>query len=128
MLKYEEEIEVQFRDLDGYGHVNNAVYLSYFETARINMVKEIFINDMKNNIQQIVISAHADYLQPVLFGERAIISCCVTEITKAKYKIDYKIHNGDGKRYATGYTVHALFDNNKKRPVRLSTEIINALS
>ena len=29
------EQEVEFRDLDGLGHVNNAVYMSYFESAKV---------------------------------------------------------------------------------------------
>ncbi|MBK6404207.1 MAG: thioesterase family protein [Holophagales bacterium] len=28
-------VEVRFRDLDAMGHVNNAVYLTYFEQARL---------------------------------------------------------------------------------------------
>ena len=34
MWKFEHEIEVRFRDCDPMGHVNNAVYLSYLESAR----------------------------------------------------------------------------------------------
>ena len=38
---YVVEIEVAFRDLDAMGHVNNAVYLSYLETARINFMVDL---------------------------------------------------------------------------------------
>ncbi len=33
------EITVRFRDLDAMGHVNNAVYLTYFEEARVEYLK-----------------------------------------------------------------------------------------
>ena len=33
------EIQVRYADIDSYGHVNNAVYLSYFELGRINFLK-----------------------------------------------------------------------------------------
>ncbi len=32
---YASKIEVQFRDCDPLGHVNNAVYVTYFEIARV---------------------------------------------------------------------------------------------
>ena len=31
---FEKRIEIRWRDLDAYGHVNNAVYLNYLEEAR----------------------------------------------------------------------------------------------
>jgi len=34
MTSFEHEIEVRFRDCDGLGHVNNAVYLTYLEQTR----------------------------------------------------------------------------------------------
>ena len=33
--------EVQFRDIDGLGHVNNAVYLNYLESAKIDYFREV---------------------------------------------------------------------------------------
>ena len=38
---YKVVIEVPFRDLDAMGHVNNAVYFSYMETARIKFLVEL---------------------------------------------------------------------------------------
>jgi acyl-CoA thioester hydrolase len=35
-FKFSTHIEVRFRDLDALGHVNNAVYLTYFEIARLH--------------------------------------------------------------------------------------------
>ncbi|MDA0882981.1 MAG: thioesterase family protein, partial [Bacteroidetes bacterium] len=40
-MKSKYEIEVRFRDIDAMGHVNNAVYLSYFEQARIGFFNAI---------------------------------------------------------------------------------------
>jgi acyl-CoA thioester hydrolase len=33
-MAHEKEIEIRWRDVDGYGHVNNAVFLTYLEEAR----------------------------------------------------------------------------------------------
>ncbi len=40
-MSFQYPLEVRFRDLDGLGHVNNAVYLSYFETLRLHFALEL---------------------------------------------------------------------------------------
>ncbi|MFZ8846335.1 MAG: acyl-CoA thioesterase [Candidatus Hydrothermia bacterium] len=48
-MKVELELEVQYRDLDPLGHVNNAVYLSYFEQARVKMFENLYKNNPNYN-------------------------------------------------------------------------------
>jgi acyl-CoA thioester hydrolase len=38
-FRFHCDLEVRFRDLDAMGHVNNAVYATYFEVARLGYVK-----------------------------------------------------------------------------------------
>ena len=38
----EVEIGIRWRDMDGYGHVNNAVYLNYLEEGRDRLVEHLF--------------------------------------------------------------------------------------
>ena len=38
---HEERIAIRWRDVDNYGHVNNAVYLTYLEEARDAWVREV---------------------------------------------------------------------------------------
>jgi len=46
--KYKTLIPIRFSDIDSFGHVNNAVYLTYFEIARIGYWKEIINWDWSN--------------------------------------------------------------------------------
>ena len=41
LLMLEKRIEIRWRDVDAYGHVNNAVYLNYLEEARDAWVQEV---------------------------------------------------------------------------------------
>ena len=123
MRKQSVEIQVRFSDLDAYGHVNNAMYLSYLEIARVKLVNELFIKDMARNIQYLLITAHVKYIQPVLLEDVLIVDCWFSEVGKVKFRAEYELHNGTGKVYATGYTEHALFDGNTKRPIRITDEL-----
>ena len=42
---HEKEIEIRWRDLDAYGHVNNAVYLTYLEEARDEWLTDALASD-----------------------------------------------------------------------------------
>ncbi len=39
---HEVTLRIRWRDMDNYGHVNNAVYLNYLEECRDRMVEELF--------------------------------------------------------------------------------------
>ncbi|MDR0455051.1 MAG: acyl-CoA thioesterase [Deferribacteraceae bacterium] len=118
------EIQVRFRDLDAYGHVNNAVYMSYLEIARVELIKDLFLQDMAENIQYLLVSVKLDYRQPIRLSDKALVHCEFNDIGKVRFKVLYKVHNGEGKIFAEGYSVHALFNGNTNRPMRLPEEWI----
>ncbi|MDH5313308.1 MAG: acyl-CoA thioesterase [Actinomycetota bacterium] len=39
---HEERIRIRWRDIDNYGHVNNAVYLNYLEECRDRLIEDLF--------------------------------------------------------------------------------------
>jgi len=116
------EIQVRFRDLDAYGHVNNAVYMSYLEVSRVELIHDLFMRDMANNIQYLLISVKLDYLQPILLNDKVFVHCKFDEPGKVRFKVKYNLHNGEGKVFAKGYSEHALFNGNTNRPMRLPVE------
>ncbi|MDR2105233.1 MAG: acyl-CoA thioesterase [Deferribacteraceae bacterium] len=116
------EIQVRFSDLDCYGHVNNAVYLSYLETARVHIIRDLFLEDMKRNIQYLLVRADLKYILPITLADRVFVHCWFSEIGKVRFKASYSLHNGEGKIFAEGYTEHALFNANTKRPIRIPKE------
>jgi len=116
------EIQVRFRDLDAYGHVNNAVYMSYLEVSRVELIHDLFMRDMAKNIRYLLISVKLDYLQPILLNDRVLVHCIFDEVGRVRFKVKYKVHNGEGKIFAEGCSEHALFNGNTNRPMRLPEE------
>ena len=41
-MNHEVRIKIRWRDMDAYGHVNNAVYLNYLEECRDRLVEDLF--------------------------------------------------------------------------------------
>ena len=56
-FKFSTQIEVRFRDLDALGHVNNAVYLTYFEIARLHYCKHLFGSEAFSRHSFVVVRA-----------------------------------------------------------------------
>jgi acyl-CoA thioester hydrolase len=127
---------VWYRDLDAMGHVNNSVYLSYFEQARtrywlslmaggghatpanpmIAAVGHPSEHDFRK-LGFVVVHAECDYVAPAKMGESLLVGCKVSEIRNSSFVFDYKIVTGektgsdaDSHLVAKGRTIQALYD------------------
>jgi acyl-CoA thioester hydrolase len=107
-------IELRFSDLDLYGHVNSVVYFSYLETARVRMFKDFFQELTEKHIFTLVARAECDYRQPLLFGDELVVSVVLVRIGTTSFDLEYRLHDGREKTYATARTTVVCFDNIKK--------------
>ncbi len=121
MLNLEEEkskfvftmkVDIRWSDMDELRHVNNAVYLTYFEQARVYYFQEACDWNWKE-IGVILASAHVDYLRPVVFPNPTYIYVRTSKIGNKSFEMSYlitTIENGVEKLATTGYTTMVLYD------------------
>jgi acyl-CoA thioester hydrolase len=112
--------QVIFRDLDAFGHVNNAVYLTYFEWARAQLWFAVTgVGEMPSNIGFIVARAEIDFKLQI--GMEPIEICIrISEMRNSSFDTVYEIRKrADGRVAATGKVVVVLFDwkTNAKMPI-----------
>ena len=113
LRKFSHRIEVRFRDCDVMGHVNNAVYFTYFEQARIVMADTLGLRRSLEDAGLGLILAHAscDYKAQVLFGDVIDIGGAVTAIGRSSFTGEYEIRRvRDDSVVATGKSVQVVFD------------------
>ena len=117
-------LQVRFRDLDAYNHVNNAVYLTYFEEARIAFITAIGMRSLFSRERSTVIAhAEIDYRAPAQLGDQLDIEVCAGEIRNTSYELRYRItRRSDGALIATGKTVQVCFNFALNAPTRLPEE------
>jgi acyl-CoA thioester hydrolase len=116
---YSTPIELRFSDLDAYGHVNSAVYFTYLETARVKLFKEFFREVSEQNIFTIVARAECDFKLPIILYDDVFVTLWVAKTGRASFDLEYKLHDGKEKTYATARTTMVCFDNVKKITVPL---------
>ncbi len=116
---YVVPIEVAFRDIDYFGHVNNAVYFSYFEWARTQLWFELTGQHRPGTIGFIVARAECDFREQIEM-ETIEVRVRVSEMRNTSMDFVYEIRKQAGQRLAaTGRTVVVLFDweTHTKRPI-----------
>lgn len=99
---------VRFRDLDGMGHVNNAVFFTYMESARIAYLSSLGAGV---NPQQSLILARteADFRSPIAFGEDVEVGVRPSRVGTKSFELEYEVR-ADGRLAAEGKSVLVGYD------------------
>lgn len=116
------ELKVRFRDMDPLNHVNNAVFNTYFEEARIDFVQQIpeFRDSVKRGMSFILVHLEIDYLKPVLFNQTLLIGSAVEEYGNTSIKGFQAIYDKEtGELKSTARTTGVWFDLKSQRPAKL---------
>ncbi len=112
-------IEIRFADLDAYGHVNNALFFTYLETARIKLFQKYFGAFLDSSLLFLVVRAECDYRVPILLNDTLLISLQVENLKYTSFTFSYRLHDGNGREYATARTVMVAYDPAAKKPAAL---------
>jgi len=116
------EIKIRFRDLDPLNHVNNAVFNTYFEEARINFVQSVkmFRDSMTQGKSFVLVHMELDYLKPILYGESILIGSALDELGNSSIKGFQAIYDQESKELkAVCKTTGVWFDLKTQRPTRI---------
>jgi acyl-CoA thioester hydrolase len=110
MTTFEHELEVRFRDCDGLGHVNNAVYLTYLEQARFAFWQRLTgVGGIPRSF--IVARVECDYRVQATAGEHLLVRLRVSAVGRSSFTFEYEIVNGRTREVvATARTVQVMYD------------------
>jgi len=114
-------IEIRFRDLDPLQHVNNAVFNTYFEEARIRFIQTIpeLNSSMKSGYSFVLAQLELKYIKPVLYNEEIVVGSSLKEIGNSSVTGIQAIFNQDDEIKAFAQTIGVWYEIEKKRPARL---------
>lgn len=119
--RFEHPIEVRFRDVDALGHVNNAVYFTYMEQARVAYMSRLGL--MSGRLGEsgfILAEATCQFKAPVPFGMRLVVRVRIAQMRNSSFIMDYSLEEAEsGQVMALGRTVNVTYDYEarKSRPI-----------
>lgn len=109
------------------GHVNHAVYFTYFEQCRLTCWRDR-TGTPSPHTRVIVARAECDYRAPAVFGDELDVALSVGEIGRSSFALLYAItHPGSGRAIANGKTVMVSYDYQAGKPVALPSETVALL-
>lgn len=117
-------VEVRFRDLDALGHVNNAVYLTYLESARMAWWLHVTGRADLSGMDMILARVEVDYRSPVSYGESLEVGVRCVSIRRSSFVLESAItERGTGRLVAEARKVLVHYDYAAGRSVPLSEEM-----
>jgi acyl-CoA thioester hydrolase len=117
-------IEVRFRDLDAIGHVNNAVYLTYVESARVAYWLHVTGRTGVRAVNIILARAEIDFRSPVLLGESLEVSARCVSMRRSSFVLAFEIRErASGRLVAESLNVAVYYDYDAGRAQPLPDEI-----
>lgn len=122
-FEFTTPIEIRFSDLDAYGHVNNALFFTYLETARIKLFQQHFGAFLDNELMFLVVRAECDYRLPIELNDPLQISVYTDQVRHSSFDFSYRMYDGAGKVFAEAKTVMVCYDPKIKKPVAIPPKI-----
>lgn len=125
------ELPVQWGDMDAFGHVNNTVYLRWFETARISYFRRIgFATSPENaRVAPILASTACRYRFPVTWPDTVIASASVSQMEQDRFTMDYAVYSTEHEDVAaTGHGVVVTFDYGQREKMAIPQDLRDAIA
>ena len=117
------QIQIRFADIDSMGHVNNAVYLSYFEFTRVYYFKALLGENWDWETKGIIL-AHTElsFIKPIELNDKAFIEITIGNIGNKSFIFHYAIRV-DGQLTTKGSSTLVAFNTKLQKSIAIPSEM-----
>lgn len=123
-------IDTRWMDNDAYGHVNNVVYYSYFDTAVNRHLIDAGVLDLHatQGVIGLVVETQCRYFAPLAFPQTVEAGIKVAQLGHSSVRYELGLYaEGEALSAAHGHFVHVYVDRATRRPVELPTALKTVL-
>jgi acyl-CoA thioester hydrolase len=121
------QLETRYADYDTKGHVNNAVFLTYFDIARSKAWLEVVGGTA--DFPFVVAEATVRYVREAMIGEALDVEITTSEIRTKAWVWRYRVlKRADERLVADGSTVQVMFDYQVRRSMPIPEELKDKLA
>jgi acyl-CoA thioester hydrolase len=116
-FRHRTRVEVRFRDIDAFGHVNNAVVSSYVEQARVRYLADVLAVDPVGRMPLILAMIKIDYLSPIFFEDAVEVGSRVDWVGTSSIAMSHLMMAAEGRDLARSSSVLVTYDYEQARPM-----------
>ena len=111
-----KRIEIRWRDLDGLGHVNQAVYHTFVEEIADDWLRKVLGLEAGRVWDYVLVRSAIDYRSELRLADRAVVGTCrVTKVGTSSVGVRCDLHAEDGRLAAEVESVIAAWDPETRR-------------
>lgn len=115
-------------DNDAYGHVNNVVYYSWFDTAvNAYLIEQGVLDIHHGETIGLVVETHCNYFEPLAFPQVVLAGIRVARIGGSSVQYEIGLFGAGETTAAKGHFVHVYVDRVTRRPVQLPEKLKKVL-
>ncbi|WP_337245029.1 thioesterase family protein [Luteimonas sp. gir] len=117
-------IELRWRDLDAFDHVNNATFMTYLEEARIRWFDSVGEPWVTDATAPLLAAVQMNYRQPIPYPSRIVVELSAQRVGTTSVTVGHRIVSEDGATlHADGHVVVVWIDRATGRPTALPESV-----
>jgi acyl-CoA thioester hydrolase len=119
-FRHRTSVQVRFRDIDAFGHVNNAVVSTYVELARVSYLRDVLGADPVgpvNRMPLILAMIKVDFESPIFLADEVQVGSRVDWVGRSSIAMSHHLKAATGRDLARAASVLVAYDYEKARPM-----------
>ncbi|MBO5721126.1 MAG: acyl-CoA thioesterase [Bacteroidales bacterium] len=131
LYKHTVEIQPRFNDFDVMGHVNNTVYMNYFDIGKVSYFKAIWDTDLTDwkEFGLVVARIETDFISQIVMGERVVVRTTILRIGNKSLELAQQLINPETKQVkAAARTIMVGFDVNTNSAEPITERCVEAIT
>ena len=92
--RHKTRLQLRFNDIDMFGHVNNAIYLQFFDLGKLRYFEDVLGKDfVKKGFVAVIVNINCDFFSPTFLNEEIEVWSAVTKIGEKSLTLEQRIVN-----------------------------------
>jgi len=123
-------LPVQWGDQDAFRHVNNTVYLRWFESSRVEYTRRVGLWEMPDHgeIGPILASIRCDYRRPLTYPDAVRVGTRAVQVGRTSFTLEHRVVGESAKAVAAeGSAVLVLYDYARSEPCPIPDRVREAI-
>lgn len=120
MIQHEIKIRVRYAETDQMGYVYYGNYATYFEVARVEMIRSIGYSYKSMEAEGIlmpVLELKTKYIKPAFYDQELTIKTTIKSKPTVRIKFDYEVFNDEGQLLTVAETTLVFVRQETGRPM-----------
>lgn len=131
LYKHKIEVQPRFNDFDPMGHVNNTIFMNYFDIGKVDYFRAVWNTEIVDwkEIGLVIARVETDFISPILMGERIIVRTTILRIGNKSLELAQQLINADTDQLkAAARTIMVGFDVNTNSAEPITEKCVEAIS